>query len=53
MTAPDPQQPRPLTNAERYARYRERHRRMKAALQAVLAADTLKEAKLAAVEGLG
>lgn len=44
--------PRPLTNAEKQARYRERHRQMHQALLTVLEAKTLREARTAAREAL-
>ena len=48
----DPAPSRPLTNAEKQARYRERHRQMHRALLTVLEARTLREARTAAREAL-
>ena len=48
----DPAPSRPLTNAEKQARYRERHRQMHQALLTVLEAKTLREARTAAREAL-
>lgn len=44
--------PLPLTPAERQARRRDMHRRMKAALQAITQARTVREARALAEEAL-